>query len=446
MREHTRAEYRENHNLLAILGEKAESRAWSRSTTVVKINATNRVDVRFKPAQTTSARVAAERLKEASLFARQRNLVYCDKVQADQNQEESSAAPKVSRRRCVRLTRYGAETVREACAILSKRYGLKVAFITLTLPGSTPEALRSLSRYSKEISNLYMQRVRDFFRRMPGGTSGRIDYVWVWEYQERGALHIHLAIGIKDSAHYKAVKKLHKSWWTDSLEHYSDKIGVDLFARADGGTWRDKPYRVKTQCNRVTHSVGRYMSKYVSKGAREASQESRFPPSRWWSVSDQLKDELIASRETLLCGASRSAEAEQHFLKVALCVADEAENSYVTHNPITGQAIGYTFFCNPEMVDGLKEHLRVLLREPVGVEVLDSLDYIAHGPPDANGEIYEAQHGELVEAYFDPRHARCACGGCCAWDCQCERCSDLEADAQIRAERHHAGNALPSPC
>lgn len=408
MRKYTRAKDRWNLQLLTRLSEAAEGVAAGRGTVVLKTNATNRIDVRFKPEPTKAELVKLVRLGEARDRARQRTLVYCVKPQAENSETAVEAVKRRVRGRCQALTSYGAGTVREACAILKRDYGKNIAFITLTLPGSTAESIKALAEYSYPIQNLYLQRIRDFMRR-GRYADARLDYVLVWEYQERGALHIHLAVALPDKSFHHALKKLHKKWWCETLAHFSDTIGVDLFERADGGTWRGKPWKVKTECNLVKYDVARYMSKYVSKGAKDNGSTGQFPPGRWWSVSKHTKDELVACRQTDLFTCPVSVEAEQHFLKVALIAADDADTFFLARNRFTHRAIGYTFFCNPEMKEALVEHLQSVMKAPEAIEVLKRVGYIAHGPPDVNGEVYESEYGyNWLQPYLgDDAHRFC---------------------------------------
>lgn len=180
------------------------------------------------------------------------------------------------------FTRLGKSRVRNGAAAMEENYGREnIRFLTGTLPGSTIEAQRILARYSKWL----IQRLTQWFRDVaPGG-----DYVWVWELQKRGALHLHACFAHTDG---RALKKLERRWhtyWLTCLDRISRESGVDLYGRRQGGSWSGAPQVVRADCQRVKKSVSRYLSKYLSKRASKSAIGEAPPPSQWWAISTGVR-------------------------------------------------------------------------------------------------------------------------------------------------------------
>jgi hypothetical protein len=336
----------------------AEVRAFSRATVILEKNSTNEIRLKLKrgaPAGSASRAHSAEQAVQAS---RRDALVYSSKPQLI----NGLSSEKRVRQLPAQLSRYGGSTVKEGCAILERDYGKAVAFVTLTLPGGTDLAMSTLAKQSKGILDAFMQRVRMFFiecREVGYDNYLRsnklldkhilvrppeIDYVGVWEPQKRGALHIHLAIGILDKKEYAGIKANIKRWWTQVLETYSKKTGIDLFEKKDGGTHRFAPQVTRTECKRVEKSVGRYMSKYMSKQSNVDRPGSVYRPSSWWFISRHLKAEVQRSRISLSRNLQNYENARSSVEQLAeLCKVGADWSAHYT-NPITGEVCGWIFY------------------------------------------------------------------------------------------------------
>lgn len=102
-------------------------------------------------------------------------------------------------------------------------------FVTCTLPGSTSRAMEMMSRFSRYSLNVLKQYLRDRYN----------VYLTLncWEWQKRGALHLHL-IFVWDAA--SSPRKLDKigenirEKWLDILGHIEKKTGVNMYKRNKG--------------------------------------------------------------------------------------------------------------------------------------------------------------------------------------------------------------------
>ncbi|MGL5134344.1 MAG: hypothetical protein ACRC78_17600 [Planktothrix sp.] len=212
-----------------------------------------------------------------------------------------------------RLLEAGA-VVQNKCPSRDPKYGANAVAITLTLPGSTPEAKRALAALSSWVVNNLLQTIRD--------CSVDLYEFFVWELQERGALHIHQCLGAPPDDcsidELKVIaKKIVDKWFqllklmagTDSISRGGKKgnlPGIDMFERSEkaisrGGpkTWRDNPEKWQWDIQPINKDVAAYFSKYASKNAEAGNKKSiisAYSPSRWWGKNKLVMDEIKANR------------------------------------------------------------------------------------------------------------------------------------------------------
>lgn len=286
----------------------------------------------------------------ACLAAGEAALVYNDKVQHPVFEGSVSR----SRPRPVKLTSYGAHIVREACAIIEGVYPRDSYFITLTLPGSTQEAIDTFAHHASGILNAYMQRVRHHLQRCsPKVTDGGEDLLacGVWEYQKRSALHFHLLIGSDNQRFVKLFRRQHKKWWRKILLHYSEKTGVDLFARAEGGSWKDSKSKPRCQFAKVRKSVTRYMAKYLAKGKAEIIRDGWAPPAMWFFRSNAVWKRVVAERRLNTIKFLAPGDMDAFFTQSLEVAQDAGGKVFFTENPFTGKTCGAVIYFENEAKD-----------------------------------------------------------------------------------------------
>ncbi len=116
--------------------------------------------------------------------------------------------------------------------------------------------------------------------------------MYVWEFQKRGALHLHYAIHSPDESKRAILKAGFKRTWISILSYVSKVSGCNLFEGREGNDWRDNPHWIQADCVEIERSATAYLAKYLSKteNSKEmGSRANRFPPARWWGVSRPLK-------------------------------------------------------------------------------------------------------------------------------------------------------------
>lgn len=232
------------------------------------------------------------------------------------------------------LTKFGAyarHTLLEAGSVASRRYAAlgKGVEVTLTIPGHSDSAFRSVARWSGYLVNRLLQAVR----RHPT----HIEWFYVWELQARGALHIHLAIcGDTQERLLQLGRKVRKLWFR-LMEEVGKFEATDMFIRR-GGFGRNT-YRQFLKGNHVAEvrkSLAAYFAKYLSKGATGKKDKKivhPYHPARWWGISRTLLKAVKKERLSVkFTGLSESALAE-------LLVV--AENQLRRYSPVRG--VDYSF-------------------------------------------------------------------------------------------------------
>lgn len=194
-------------------------------------------------------------------------------------------------------TRFGAyarHTILEAGAVASRgaRHDERGVEVTLTIPGGCPRGFRALSQWSGWAVNRLLQILR---RRKTG-----IEYFYVWEWQKRGALHLHMALSNSGNEELLLAGREVRECWYRVLEEIGRKSGTNLFLRGRG--YGQNSYEEFLKGNRVApikKSLAAYFAKYVSKGAVPVSktkQKNFYPPSRWWGISRSLLKKVKGER------------------------------------------------------------------------------------------------------------------------------------------------------
>lgn len=205
--------------------------------------------------------------------------------------------------RCVQFTRLAKRTVREAGAAMELACGRNIVFLTGTLPGGTREALRGICNASAYIYARVRQWIRD--------TAHGAYTVAVWELQKRGALHLHVAVGHANRKMLARIRAGFRRFWLKLLLLVSRRMQVDLFARAQGGTWSADWRKCRTDAQYVKKSVAQYLAKYLSKGSNSQAHGETFSPVSWWGISRNLRDLMGEHRQAIEIGRLAPAGVAQ---------------------------------------------------------------------------------------------------------------------------------------
>jgi hypothetical protein len=231
------------------------------------------------------------------------------KIRAGFNRSLSSGVPE-------KIPPFGSkqgQKIREAGAaidLLKAKKGGAARIVTLTLVGDTPEAFEALAANSGYIVNRLFQIVRRH-----GGDCK--NWFFVWEFQKRGALHLHICLWHEvPNLAAKLGAKLVQAWHK-ILKDIEIESGIDMFVRRDlrGYTPRQK---WQSRNEPMRKSAGGYFSKYATKGSSSEGRKtiafwaSKYPPSRFWGSSQSIKN-IIKEESFEYRFESHKSEASKYY-------------------------------------------------------------------------------------------------------------------------------------
>jgi len=183
------------------------------------------------------------------------------------------------------FTKFSGQRLRESGAAISIVCGDQMRFaneVTLTLPANTQEAFTALAAYSAYAINRLFQPIRRRYGEM-------CHWFFVWEYQKRGALHLHICIYHPDEMEGLSICSQLIEQWHKVLEDISELANTCMFTnkRYDRCTIRTNHQHHTSQ---IKKDVGAYFSKYA--GKEESKNEwyvRKYPVARFWGSSRSLK-------------------------------------------------------------------------------------------------------------------------------------------------------------
>lgn len=209
----------------------------------------------------------------------------------------------------------GRRRLLRAGAVLDEQadYPQQILFATGTLPGSTYESKLAIAAWSGWAVNAMKAW---FAKRVPG----KLD-MYVWEFQKRGALHIHYAILVKNDATRAQLLKEWRPQWQRIVDGIGIKAGVDMWRKNANYTHADNKEVLQADIQECEKSIARYLSKYVSKSQQQYLDNhwKKCKPSRFWGVSRPLCALLTARTEiyeTTLPNRMRLEAAYEDYLSV----------------------------------------------------------------------------------------------------------------------------------
>ena len=159
----------------------------------------------------------------------------------------------------------------------------EVVLLTGTIPNGYDDGRITTSAYSSYIVHTLKDWVN---KRVPGKHD-----MYVWEYQQRGALHLHYAVWIPNPQIRKYIIEGFHNRWCGILHSVYQKTGVDLLAGDGGYTDKDRWQYVQARGEEIYHAIGAYLSKYLGKDAGRLpppTSKVLYPPCRWWGCSRPL--------------------------------------------------------------------------------------------------------------------------------------------------------------
>lgn len=155
-------------------------------------------------------------------------------------------------------------------------------FLTGTLPGSTYEAKRAIANWSAYAVNLVQSWIS---KRVPQKLT-----LYVWEFQKRGALHLHYAVACPDKAAAEYIRTNWKAQWQRVIDSIGFKAGVDMWRKNANFTHANDKSVLQADAQYCKKSIANYLAKYVSKSQQQYKDNhwAKCKPSRYWGVSRPL--------------------------------------------------------------------------------------------------------------------------------------------------------------
>lgn len=196
-------------------------------------------------------------------------------------------------------------------------------FLTGTLPGSTDESFRAIAEWSSYIVNCLKAWIAKRVK-------AKYD-MYCWEWQKRGALHLHYVVHVPCRRHRRFIRSQFKKEWIRLLDSVSRLSGVDLYRKNKGFTHKRNKKVVRATAEIVQKSVASYMAKYLSKNANNMKgfqARRRYFPARWYGCSRPLLARLkaLTSEETLYF--ARRGDAEAQFGEIAGALESNCTYTY----------------------------------------------------------------------------------------------------------------------
>ncbi len=208
-----------------------------------------------------------------------------------------------SRPQATRLTRLAKNMVCDAAHVIERDTTGDGWFVTLTIAGGTQAGYDVMSAASGYIVDRFNRWIR---YKVQNGW-----FVYVWELQDRGAPHLHYMFRCADKTDKRALELAVQAEWRKIVLDVSGESGVDLFARAVGGTWRDDPSKPFVSARRIWGNMAGYLSKYLSKTRSKGGKAHRWHPGRWTGVSYPLRQEVQNQRVDIVLEFASEGEARR---------------------------------------------------------------------------------------------------------------------------------------
>lgn len=244
--------------------------------------------------------------------------------------------------------------------------------ICLTLPANHEAAFVAIAK------NTYFATNR-IFAYLKKQYHGEVSWFYVWEYQRRGALHLHMAVHHRSAMLLPTICSDIKRAWIRILQDIGEMEDTCMFT--------DKsmkkcvmPEHWQMHSDQIRKGVGAYFSKYAGK---EESKQSwycqKYPISRFWGSSKQIKKVISENSSEAVWDFQGDLESAQKF-------HDELLEKLILSSQI-GKITKYNFCIT-------SKHSRVARRGGDGVLRIFPIE----------PKIYAS--GERITAYCDPKSFR----------------------------------------
>jgi hypothetical protein len=208
--------------------------------------------------------------------------------------------------------------------------------LTGTLPGSTSDAMATIA----DLASAIVEKVRRWVRYH----SESKYWLYTWEWQKRGALHIHYVVYEPNPDRRDRLLRDWKEKWTEVLLSFGTEKALCLFDRGDKGSWLEKLSVVQADAIALIKNPARYLSKYLSKSKYGKTGDNELFSPKQWSGCSRL---LLALTESLTTTVRTTPMTTGTTMRILEELKHEMESTegrtvYYTHpGELFGTAIHY---------------------------------------------------------------------------------------------------------
>ena len=247
-------------------------------------------------------------------------------------------------------------SIRDYGGITRRDYDKRGIVFTGTAPGSTPQSIAGFARYSAEIAERFFDRITSRF--------SSCEWFFVWEWQGRGALHMHAAFLLNDEQRLEELGECLHEQWRETLEGVADRASVDLFARQKGGSWRgDKRFPITHQ-ERFKKDPSRYFSKYMSKEHDKSQakiadrRRNNHYPSAWWGACRTLRAKARDEQHFVMSAPLTEAESRDVFMVAAAQACARSEKVFTYCGKVFWSDRTFVCYASEEQRDTIWQELK----------------------------------------------------------------------------------------
>ena len=223
------------------------------------------------------------------------------------------------------------QLLRSGAALSTKcpRAPQECIFLTGTLPGSTLDAKRAIAQWSAYAVHSLKSWVS---KRVPE----KLD-MYCWEFQKRGALHLHYAVWCPDPKGRQYIITHFKEQWTRILDAIGEKSGVDVWRKNANYTHANNKDVLQADAQECHKSIANYLAKYVSKSEQQRKNNHwrECYQSRLWGVSRPLLKLTRSLSTEAVFAIGRTYKAEAKYQEILSVLESYALKSY-------GYRVGYS--------------------------------------------------------------------------------------------------------
>jgi hypothetical protein len=222
------------------------------------------------------------------------------------------------------FTNYSGQKLRECGAAIDHTQPdlNKIYCVTLTLPANHEQAFHALSDYSAYCINRLFQPLRRAY-------GSALLWFFVWEYQKRGALHLHIAVSHDTEGAAREASTMLITQWQKILEDISRLSGVCMFSAKSKDRCTIKA-NWQQDAQPMKKGLGRYFSKYAGKQeSKQAWYCKKYPVSRFWGCCYALKAIIKSMGLTLKVNFENEELADKYASELLEKVLSLSKISYL---------------------------------------------------------------------------------------------------------------------